>query len=101
MIPHIKTLFVAAATGLATVASGFSPVQASSTATTSSGVAHQFKSGAERVGEGATQIGEGIKQGAIMTWEAIKAGAAAATTKLNGDSSGSEKSSGQSARKPN
>lgn len=100
-MPQIKTLFVAIATGLATMASGFSPAQASSTATTSSGVAQQFKSGAERVGEGATQIGEGIKQGAIMTWEAIKAGAAAATTKLNGDSSASKKNSGQLAPKPN
>lgn len=62
-----------------------------------SGVAQQFKSGTDRVGEGAAQIGEGIKQGAIMTWEAIKAGAAAAEAKFNGSQSSSttNKNAGQ------
>jgi hypothetical protein len=63
--------------------------QTSTTQPTSSGVAQQFKSGTDRVGEGATQIGEGIKQGAIMTWDAIKAGAAAAAAKFNGSQSAS------------
>ncbi|MGH7188708.1 MAG: hypothetical protein ACREF0_05915 [Acetobacteraceae bacterium] len=58
--------------------------QAPSNPPTSSGVTEQFKAGANRVGEGAAQIGEGIKGGAVMTWEAIKAGAAAAAAKFNG-----------------
>lgn len=40
----------------------------------SGGVSRQFSSGADRVAEGATQIGQGIKQGAILTWHAIKDG---------------------------
>ena len=40
--------------------------------------ADQFKEGAQRIGEGAERIGEGIKQGAIQTWDAVKAGASAA-----------------------
>jgi hypothetical protein len=62
--------------------------------TSSSGVGQQFKSGADRVGEGAAQIGEGIKQGAIMTWDAIKAAAAAAAAKFNGSQSSSTPSEG-------
>ena len=64
---------------------------------TGNGVSQQFKSGADRVGEGAAQIGEGIKQGAIMTWEAIKAGAGAAAAKFNGSqgSSTANKAPGQ------
>jgi hypothetical protein len=61
--------------------------QTSNTQPTSSGVTQQFKSGADQVGQGAAQIGEGIKQGAIMTWEAIKSGAAAAAAKFNGSQS--------------
>ena len=61
---------------------------------TSSGVAQQFKSGADRVGEGAAQIGEGIKEGAIVTWEAIKAGAVAVAAKFNGNQSSSAESKG-------
>ncbi len=61
--------------------------QTSSNQTSSGGVAQQFKSGADRVGEGAAQIGEGIKQGAIMTWDAIKAAAAAAAAKFDGSQS--------------
>ena len=53
--------------------------------------ADQFKEGAHRVGEGAQRIGEGIKQGAIEAWEAAKAGAAAVSAKLNGQSSKSSK----------
>jgi hypothetical protein len=75
-----------------------SVAQTSGSQPTSSGVAQQFKSGADRVGEGATQIGEGIKQGAIMTWEAIKAGASAASAKFSGSSSATSKTAGSSAQ---
>lgn len=64
---------------------------------TGNGVSQQFKSGADRVGEGAAQIGEGIKQGAIMTWEAIKAGTAAAAAKFSGSQSSSTAKPGPSA----
>jgi hypothetical protein len=72
--------------------------QTSGSQPTSSGVAQQFKSGADRVGEGAAQIGEGIKQGAIMTWQAIKAGASAASAKFasSGSSSATSKTTGSS-----
>jgi len=53
----------------------------------SGGTADQFKAGAQRIGEGAERIGEGIKQGAIQTWEAVKAGASAAADKLHGGKS--------------
>lgn len=48
--------------------------------------ADQFKEGAQRIGEGAERIGEGIKQGAIQTWDAVKAGASAAADKIQGGS---------------
>ena len=77
--------------------------QTSGSPPTSGDVAQQFKSGADRVGEGATQIGEGIKQGAIMTWEAIKAGASAATAKFagNGNSPATNKTAGPSSPQSN
>src|SRR5260370_19165416 len=53
----------------------------------SGGAADQVKAGAQRIGEGAERIGEGIKQGAIQTWEAVKAGASAAADKLHGGKS--------------
>ena len=53
----------------------------------SSDVANQFKVGAQQVGAGAQQIGEGIKQGAILTWEALKAGASAVGDKFEGHGS--------------
>ena len=46
----------------------------------SGGVADQIKAGAQR-------IGEGIEQGAIQTWEAMKAGASAAAEKFQGGKS--------------
>ncbi len=80
----IRALFVAAIMSFWAA----SPMaQTSSNQTSSSGVAQQFKSGADRVGEGAAQIGEGIKQGAIMTWDAIKAAVAAAAAKFDGSQS--------------
>jgi|GEM_PF-3079316 hypothetical protein len=57
----------------------------------SGNVAQDFKTGANHVGNGAVQIGQGIKQGAILTWEAIKAGASATASKFNGDQSASPK----------
>ncbi|MGH6975852.1 MAG: hypothetical protein ACREED_02385 [Stellaceae bacterium] len=82
---HLKTPFLAIAIAVSVMGgSGLAVAQTSTDTPTGSGVAQQFKSGADSVGEGATQIGEGIKQGAIMTWEAIKAGTAAAAAKFNG-----------------
>jgi hypothetical protein len=46
-------------------------------------VSGQFKSGAQSIGQGAASIGEGIKNGAIKTWDAVKAGAQAAGDKFN------------------
>jgi hypothetical protein len=88
-----RAIFIVAVIGLAATWTGVALAQTSTTAkqtsTTakpaSNGVADQFKSGADRVGEGATQIGEGIKQGAIMTWDAIKAGANAVADKFGND----------------
>ena len=53
----------------------------------SGGAADQVKAGAQRIGEGAERIGEGIEQGAIQTWEAMKAGASAAAEKFQGGKS--------------
>lgn len=64
------------------------PALAQSSYSPSSGeVSNQFSSGANRVGQGATQIGEGIKNGAIMTWDAMKNGAHAFANSFNGDQS--------------
>ncbi|MBB5373923.1 hypothetical protein [Acidocella aromatica] len=64
------------------------PALAQSSYSPSSGeVSHQFSSGANRVGQGATQIGEGIKNGAIMTWDAMKNSAHAFANSFSGDQS--------------
>ncbi|MHB1304509.1 MAG: hypothetical protein ACYCZB_13690 [Acidiphilium sp.] len=89
-------LFVAVVGGLCLA--GPAAAQTSSNRPTSSGVAQQFKSGANHVGTGAVQIGEGIKQGAIVTWEAIRDGASAAATRFDGYRSPSHGSSAQSTR---
>lgn len=60
---------------------------AQSSAPSSGEVSNQFSSGANRVGQGATQIGEGIKNGAIMTWDAMKNGAHAFANSFSGDQS--------------
>lgn len=52
---------------------------------TPAGAAQQFKSGADHLGRGAADIGEGLKQGAIVTWLALRDGAAAIASRLNGD----------------
>jgi predicted small secreted protein len=39
-------------------------------------VGQQIKSGADRVSNGAQQIGEGVRLSAIMTWNAVRQGAA-------------------------
>lgn len=44
--------------------------------------AEQFRAGFRQIGDGAQQVGEGIKQGAINAWEAVKAGASAASEKF-------------------
>ncbi|MDE8346022.1 MAG: hypothetical protein POH28_07610 [Acidocella sp.] len=52
-------------------------------------VAQQFKSGAGRIGSGAEQLGVGIKQGAILTWQAVEDGATAVAARFkNGDKAG-------------
>jgi hypothetical protein len=67
---------------LVLMAAGAAPVLAQ---TDQGSVSDQFKNGAQSIGQGATSIGEGIKQGAIQTWDAVKAGAQAAGDKFNGD----------------
>jgi hypothetical protein len=52
----------------------------------------QFKAAGEHISAAAKQIGEGVKEGAVRTWNAVKAGANAAGQKLNGES-GSARSS--------
>jgi hypothetical protein len=39
-------------------------------------VGQQFKSGADHVSNGAQQIGQGVRLSAIMTWNAVRQGAA-------------------------
>jgi hypothetical protein len=58
----------------------------------SSDPAQHFRSGANRLGEGASEIGEGIKQGAITTWDAIRAGMNSFAAKFNGGGSAPESS---------
>ncbi|MGH7013645.1 MAG: hypothetical protein ACREEL_05730 [Stellaceae bacterium] len=81
-----RTTIILVVTVVALATRGITPAfaQATNVKPTSDSVADQFKSGADRVGAGAAQIGEGIKDGAIMTWQAIKAGAAAAAAQING-----------------
>lgn len=57
----------------------------SSYAPNSGEVSNQFSTGANRVGQGATQIGQGIKNGAILTWDAMKNGAHAFASSFSGD----------------
>lgn len=76
-----------AAVALSICLAGPAPAQTSSNQPTSNGVAQQFKSGADRVGHGAVQIGEGIKQGAIMTWQAIRDGANSFAARFDGNQS--------------
>ena len=54
--------------------------------TTSASAGDQFKSAGQNIGAAAQKIGQGIKQGAIQTWDAVRAGASAAADKLNGHS---------------
>ncbi len=65
--------------------------QTESNQPTSGNVAQDFKTGANHVGNGAVQIGQGIKQGAILTWEAIKDGATTTASKFSGDRSDAPK----------
>lgn len=66
-------LFAAVALGLAMA--GPAPAQDTSGRPSPNGIARQFQSGANRVGHGAAEIGDGIRQGAILTWDAIRDGA--------------------------
>ncbi len=79
----IPMLFFAAVAMLIAV-----PAFAQSAPSPNSGnVAQQFSSGADSVGQGASQIGEGIKNGAIMTWQAVRDGADAFAGRFNGTQS--------------
>jgi hypothetical protein len=76
-------LFAAAPLALADD-SGAAP--STSTASASSGdPGDQFKSAGQHIGTAARQIGQGVKEGAVRTWDAVKAGANAAGQKLSGD----------------
>jgi hypothetical protein len=58
---------------------------APSTSASSSDPGDQFKSAGQHIGTAARQIGQGVKDGAVRTWEAVKAGANAAGQKLQGE----------------
>lgn len=88
-----------AAVALSLALAGPATAQNSSDHPSSNGVAQQFKSGANTVGHGAVQIGEGIKQGAIMTWHALKAGASSFAAEFNGKGSSSSHDHANSAAK--
>lgn len=49
-----------------------------------SSVADQFQSGANHLGSGFGQVGEGIKQGAILTWNAIVDGVTTTASHFSG-----------------
>lgn len=53
------------------------------------GIAQQFTHGANVVGQGAVQIGHGIRNGAILTWEAIKRGAHSFADTISGKNAAS------------
>ncbi len=83
MYRSVRMLLFAAAAGLALANSA--PAQSRPSDPTPEGAAQQFKSGADRLGRGAADIGEGIKQGAIVTWQALRHGATAIASRFNGD----------------
>ena len=67
-------------TGACVADSGQKPAQKSEPSSDS--ISEQFKAGLQQIGDGAQHVGEGIKQGAIQAWEAVKAGASAASEKF-------------------
>ena len=74
--------------------------RASSSRPRSGDVARQFNSGAQRVGHGAAEIGEGIKNGAIMTWQALRDGAHAVAHRFDGDRAGQGHNPGNDVARP-
>jgi hypothetical protein len=64
----------------------------------SGGVVQEFNAGANRVGQGAAQIGEGIKDGAIMTWQALRDGANAFASRFGADRASPVRGRGPSAQ---
>jgi hypothetical protein len=68
-------------TGACAADSGQKPAQKDESSPDS--ISEQFKIGLQHIGDGAQHVGEGIKQGAIHAWEAVKAGASAASEKLH------------------
>ena len=93
MEPTAKLLVACLVVGMTVAVSGASLAQTatsppdSTNPPTSSDAAQHFKSGADRLGEGANEIGVGIKQGAITTWEAIRAGVTSFAARFNGGGS--------------
>ncbi len=79
----VRMLLFAATAGLAMATAA--PAQSRPNDPTAAGAAQQFKSGADHLGRGAADIGEGIKQGAIVTWQALRDRAAEIATRFNGD----------------
>jgi hypothetical protein len=79
----VRMLFIAATAGLALATSALAQSRPSDP--TPAGAAQQFESGADHLGRGAADIGEGIKQGAIVTWRALRDGAAEVASRFNGD----------------
>lgn len=63
-------------------------------------VAQQFNSGAQRVGHGAAEIGEGIKNGAIMTWQALRDGANTVAHRFDGNQRGHGPNTGRGNARP-
>ncbi|MGO8917022.1 MAG: hypothetical protein ACLQJR_14050 [Stellaceae bacterium] len=67
--------------GTCAAQSGQNPAQKAGSPSDSA--TEHFKTGMKQIGDGAQHLGEGIKQGAIDAWEAVKAGASAASEKLH------------------
>ena len=72
--------------------------QSSSENRRSGGVAQELNAGANRVGQGAAQIGEAIKDGAIMTWRALRDGANAFASRFSADRASPARDRGPSAQ---
>lgn len=96
----LRAFVIVVAVSVIATWSGLAFAQGSKDHPTSNDVSQQFKSGADRVGDGAAQIGEGIKQGAILTWEAIKSGFNSATATFDDDRTSSSSNKRRSSSNP-
>ena len=79
---------------------GMAHAQSSPERQRSGDVAQQFNSGAQRVGHGAAEIGQGIKNGAIMTWQALRDGANAVAHRFDDGGSGRERNAAGDQARP-